>query len=336
MFPLQWRFVVMLGFIFVTASCAEKEAETAPVESGIRGESCQDWEDCGVGLSCIDNQCVVDSFPVAVSADQCQYVECTIPEQCCSLANFDCDGFLQSCTDGDSAGCANYRANCTCSAATQSCKNGECLFKCNSAQDCCPSLNINFCFELEQQCELGVPSACENYSLVGCDCDASAYTCTLEGQCQAACELDAECPGGFCQAEKCVSCRNDNDCGAGERCFGYTCIETCANNTNCPAFHTCDLVTGVCKESGCYTDKECVAGSGNVLATCQASACVVPCTTDLECDTPTNYGNLKCQDGICTDVGCETDQECKIRHAPDGSVGKGEWQCISSTGNSPF
>ena len=102
------------------------------------------------------------------------------------------------------------------------------------------------------------------------------------------------------------------------------------------AFHICDIVTGACTPTGCYTDRECIAYTGNVLAYCAASKCNVPCESDLECDNPFDFGYMACLEGVCTYIGCETDEECKILNAPDGAPGTGTWTCVGAGVGVPF
>jgi hypothetical protein len=37
------------------------------------------------------------------------------------------------------------------------------------------------------------------------------------------------------------------------------------------------------------------------------------CETDLECSSPDNFQFRMCIDGYCADVGCVTDEECRLR-----------------------
>jgi len=43
--------------------------------------------------------------------------------------------------------------------------------------------------------------------------------------------------------------------------------------------------------------------------------CKTPCQTDAECNLGgvNNYQYSACVTGFCTDVGCKTDEECRIR-----------------------
>ena len=38
----------------------------------------------------------------------------------------------------------------------------------------------------------------------------------------------------------------------------------------------------------------------------------MPCETDLECGSPTNFSFFACIDKQCTYVGCESDKDCRL------------------------
>jgi hypothetical protein len=80
---------------------------------------------------------------------------------------------------------------------------------------------------------------------------------------------------------------------------------------DCPAFNRCN--NGGCVESGCQTDRECVAYTRHVDATCGGDGkCIVPCQTDLECGNPADYSFYSCISGSCTYTGCSTDKDCEL------------------------
>ena len=67
-------------------------------------------------------------------------------------------------------------------------------------------------------------------------------------------------------------------------------------------------------ESGCVTDSECVALLKDVQAVCTETRCVLPCATDADCDEPSVFGFQVCFQGLCKVLGCQTDQECRLRY----------------------
>jgi hypothetical protein len=109
---------------------------------------------------------------------------------------------------------------------------------------------------------------------------------------------------------KCAECASDDDCLTNQACKDQRCEPKCETNDDCQYFHECR--EGTCFEVGCNTDRECQAAMGNVLSACLDRECKTPCLTDIECDTPRNYGYSRCIDGYCIDVGCDSDEECRI------------------------
>jgi hypothetical protein len=104
-----------------------------------------------------------------------------------------------------------------------------------------------------------------------------------------------------------------------------TCTASCEIDEECPIFSACQ--NGGCVEVGCQTDRECVAYTKSVLATCGTDGtCVQPCSSDFECSSPTNFTYRVCQDGTCVDSGCDTDEECRIRLAVTAASGN-EAEC---------
>ena len=65
-------------------------------------------------------------------------------------------------------------------------------------------------------------------------------------------------------------------------------------------------------ETGCTTDRECVAKNVNPLSKCAMGKCQTPCQTDTECNVG-RYSYQACVMGSCQDIGCETNEECRIR-----------------------
>jgi len=81
-------------------------------------------------------------------------------------------------------------------------------------------------------------------------------------------------------------------------------------------------------ESGCQTDRECIAATRNVEATCgKDGKCVVACQTDLECGNPKDYSFYSCISGQCTYVGCASDKECELYMGSSGTGSQGRVVC---------
>jgi hypothetical protein len=49
--------------------------------------------------------------------------------------------------------------------------------------------------------------------------------------------------------------------------------------------------------------------------------CVIHCETDAECSGAVGWGLRVCHEGVCEDIGCDSDAQCRARYllAPDVS-----------------
>lgn len=186
------------------------------------------------------------------------------------------------------------------------------IVECQAPADCVRIAGT--CSEHQEACTNGVQAAC----------DAFDRWCTFaceDARCVWQCKEDDHCGGLRCVEGDCVECRNDADCEDGERCQEGDCVEPCQNDGDCPIFHACGG-DGRCVESGCSSDRECVAATRRVEARCEEEKCIVPCVSDSECDDPNDFDFMACDDGVCRYVGCSTDTECRAAVAwgglPDG------------------
>lgn len=197
----------------------------------------------------------------------------------------------------------------------------ECaIIQCTQSIDCCPTPPAT-CPQLAAACADGggSPSACAQYNAL-CKCDALRYDCT-EGRCRARCNIDSECGGTLrCSGGKCVECVDDSTCATGFTCINGACQAPCQGDGDCPAFNRC--AAGKCVESGCQTDRECVAATRNVEATCGTDGkCIVPCQTDLECGNPKAYNFYSCINRQCVYVGCASDKDCLLYYTGFSDAG---------------
>jgi len=161
-------------------------------------------------------------------------------------------------------------------------------------------------------------------------CDASRYTCNA-GVCKVVqCTSNTQCfGGGTCSNGQCTECTTNANCGNGESCQDGICCPPCVSDSECPSFNRC--TNGTCTESGCQSDRECIASTRNVEATCGSDGkCVVPCQTDLECGNPQDYRFYSCIAGQCTYVGCSDDKECELYLGSTGT-GSGRAVCRDKT-----
>jgi hypothetical protein len=250
---------------------------------GKRGESCETRSDCEAGLTCIENTCVIDDFGLEKTDKVCVSVACSEPADC----------LTQYTTEQ----CDTYETDCMADPATET-----------SLQSC--DLRRLYCIAANWDC-------------------TSAGACAFTGSCTYQYSVSYDCPtsvaGNVCDTDtdSCVECVEAIDCGVNQDCVENKCVTTCQVKEDCPFFNTCD--EGACIETGCESDRECVAWTYNALATCDADSgeCVEPCQTDAECDSAFNYSFRACVEGTCEDVGCDTDEECRIR----GGSSLTKWSC---------
>jgi hypothetical protein len=195
---------------------------------------------------------------------------------------------------------------------------------CYDKEDCCTLASVATCQSLNSSCKSGNDVSCDDYDR-SCRCDATCES----GTCVRGCEEDADCTSGHCSKGTCVACICDTDCGADQVCRENTCQPACSSDNDCPAFSSC--TKGVCAVTGCKSDRECIAARNNVLAKCQGGICQFRCSTDVECnpEAATDSAELTrrsaCIKGLCTDLGCETDSECRADRA---ALGK-KVQCLA-------
>jgi hypothetical protein len=186
---------------------------------------------------------------------------------------------------------------------------GECVsVECREPKDCCPPPPAS-CPTYKANCEAGIASYCTLHE-TNCVCAEADWSCEND-LCKERCTTNADCSTGeTCVSSLCAECGADSDCSTTEVCKEQRCIAKCESNDECQYFHDC--VAGTCVEVGCKTTRECQAAMSNVLSECVEGQCHTPCQSDIECDKPSDYGYSKCINGSCTDVGCESHEECRI------------------------
>lgn len=189
---------------------------------------------------------------------------------------------------------------------------------CSGTADCCEPRPTD-CDNYEAICEDATSTSYDPYNDIcyGTACDPCPYACE-DSRCVVSqtCTDDTDCTysGGICAASgKCVECEGDSDCTEdGEECISGECKTPCTKNEECPLLNVCE--GGECIESGCTTDRECVALLGNRLAVCETVAgtdlkqCQVPCESNAECSS-----DELCENNVCTNIGCQSNEECRIQ-----------------------
>lgn len=181
--------------------------------------------------------------------------------------------------------------------------------ECSQDDDCCELSSQ--CQVLEQQCNEGNDLACEEFNTRNCDrCELKCE----EGACvqDLSCDDDQDCGfDGNCSNGECVQCESDGDCPGETQCEDNRCVDICETDESCPLFHDCE--DGDCVETGCQNDRECVLFTNDGNATCSDDGeCLLPCTTDAECNQGSDGFFQICEEGKCKFVGCENDRECRI------------------------
>ncbi len=202
----------------------------------------------------------------------------------------------------------------------------ECaIVDCREAIDCCPTPPSS-CGQWQAQCADAGPGSplCAQYDAF-CKCDTTKRACVAD-KCVVKCTSDLECatfgPGTTCNSGVCGvgACTADSDCGSGMVCISSSCQPACKSDGDCSGFARCNA--GRCEESGCKTDRECVAATRNVEAKCASDGkCVVACESDVECGNPKGYSFVSCIDKRCTYTGCESDKDCRLFNLGAQDVG---------------
>lgn len=253
-----------------------------------KGETCQVTNDCAQGLACVPMPGFGSSGGVSV-------------------------GFGGVCTVGE------FRIEKTAK---------ECaVIQCEKAEDCCdpPATCPDLLEACNQAGDAGFSSACEQYKQY-CVCDTERIACD-QNKCVTKCSTDSECSSSNgtprCAGGTCVRCASDDDCSGDDTCISGSCKAPCKSDGDCPGFDRC--VASQCTPSGCQTDRECVASTRNVEATCGTDGkCIVPCQTDLECGNPRGYSFFSCLEHQCVYTGCESEKDCRLLlTGPDGGLPSG-------------
>jgi len=198
-----------------------------------------------------------------------------------------------------------------------------CLGVCDGAGTCIGCLQDADCGP-GRTCEPGnVCSRCDDGIKNGDEKDVDCGgSCPL---CPGTCNVDADCPGGYCWEGLCARCddgiKNGNefdvDCsmfhdgGHCPICYGPACMDDaqCASGacelgtcckTSCPVCYDCSQKTGECFPLGAGVSDTVVGGSPDVL-----------CVDNYMCD-----GKGKC--GLRPDEPCTQDAECAAGQCING------------------
>ncbi len=267
------------GVVSSVNGCGSSDNSSSGTRLSQKGEACQVTGECAAGLACV---------PVATSTGSGV-------------------GYVGICVTGE------FHVAVTAKECART--------QCQTAEDCCPTQPSN-CNLLAQQCaasDAGTNSIyCQQYQ-ASCVCDQTKRECDSNQRCQVLCSTDLDClnsgTGGKCAGGHCVQCAVDQDCNNGgtndRQCINGACQSPCQTDGDCAGFARCQA--GKCIDSGCATDRECIAATRNVEATCGTDGkCIVPCQTDLECGNPKDYSFFSCINHQCTYTGCQSDKDCRL------------------------
>lgn len=356
------RFVALLAsslvftLSFVACGGDDETVQTIqPQTRGQRGETCLARNDCEAGLACINSVCSKNDFDISSTAKHCDRIDCQADDDCCagkpreapakcankaSICNSPSlpDCVQTSCTSDSACGAGECGMG-QCSNTFTSCDaNSDCTDTCNTTSGFCTNNSGRSCTtsaDCTGTCQSRVCN-CENPAYdpsdpICTDPDCDGEVCMLKCEDEAcvldvSCEADQDCLGNpagrYCDAGKCVQCKDDEQCtGDGQSCVQGVCKEPCTQNEECPLFHACQ--EGSCVETGCTSDRECVLAAGRGqgasredarLSKCLPSSenpdvkeCKIPCENDGACGSELEV----CESGYCKFVGCDNDEECR-------------------------
>jgi hypothetical protein len=306
------------------------------------GESCERTADCAKDLGCFNGVCRPADANVSVNAKLCKAIQCEAASDCCDPSIFQpaasCSAYAEYCAEDATSTYCDLATGptCVCSESQYSCENNLCKkIECTAAADCCESfVPSTSCTDYAEYCALDATTYASYCTLATgptCVCDASTKACT-NNVCSSVASCTAETADTVCAYNQicsstgvCAACDVDDDCSlSSQKCLNHACVTPeCMTDVQCPAFSQCQS-DNTCKEVGCATDRECMVYMDSYLATCDTSAkpvptCSIACETDAQCATVSNPLR-QCVSGRCTDPGCETDEECKIRLADTAAM----------------
>jgi len=288
----------------------------------------------------VQSVCVQNDFNIAVTAKQCDRIDCSVDTDCCGsrplVAPARCANYESICQTPNLPGCQPFLSctdDSTCGAGT--CGMGTCTFggSCATTADCDSNtcvgslctLTNNFCDSLTpctnftnscstRRCSCTNPEY--DFANPICDDEDCTDVCNLrcrEEMCVVdnSCEEDIDCaPFGLehCNAGTCVECEADSDCeDEDHECRDNECVAPCKYNEECPLFHQCQ--SGDCVATGCTSDRECVLAlsEGNLGQDARLSKCL-PATPDspiMTCKIPCeNDAACPTQFEVCSEGYC--------------------------------
>lgn len=301
---------------------------------------CRKDDDCRVGQKC------------NLETSECQ--ECTDDSHCARGKRCSTAGRCETCSSRNS--CAGNSCNCCVGggdspmqcAAVQAGTAPTCV-ECVSDADCTTPKK---CDTVNGRCVLEI-AACNTSDRCGpgcARCPAERPLC-MDGQVCVQCRSDLDCGNdGFCNSGECTSCTTDRRCGERcESCGGDTpyclsdgtvasarCVR-CRNDADCDAGDLCDVITGQCS-MGCNQ----TCGQGTV---CHGDRCVeCYANTHCPCGGVCDEARGQCITGCDSSIDCAAGEYCTAstrtcergRRKPDTEPKGGGLCCALVTGPAPF
>ncbi len=234
---------------------------------------CVRASDCGLGESCVVNECVApegaecSTRTPCGAGESCRNFKCVAADQAECVTRTDCASG-SSCIDGECIAAANscvFNEECDGGA----CVDGSCLSTCTADANCGPN----------EHCRSGLcePLECRRSA------DCAAGNICVDAKCEDTCDAasGAGCTAGYvcnsygyCDADPGVECRTAAECARDEICDAGSCTTACSCNQQCADGEVCNLDSGTCGNPNsapvvsCQNDCDCPAGDS-----CDAGVC---------------------------------------------------------------
>lgn len=229
--------------------------------------------DCGLGESCVANECVApegaecSSQRPCASDEVCRNFECVPADAAECVTRTDCSTG-ESCIDGSCIAAAEscvFNEECDGGA----CVDGTCLSTCSADSEC----------GANEQCRSGLCEPLECRRSADCSAGSICVDAKCEDVCDAAsgqgCENGYLCNDfGYCEADPDVECRTAAECSRDEICDDGSCTSACSCNQQCGDGEVCNLDSGTCEDpntppaASCDNDCDCPSGETCSNGTC--------------------------------------------------------------------
>jgi hypothetical protein len=219
-----------------------------------------------------------------------------------------CSGLANGDSSPVGIGCFYYQAYCNgcgTNGSNWQCTNSKCVYaaSCQSSD-----VVVGGCAPLTRTGRT-LPTTCSSNNKCT---DAVAPACAQNSDCAGQSYIPYTTNTPFSDNTICTA-----DAGTATDCVCHSgsCYLACNQDLDCANGYSCDTSTHLCKSLGrCTTDAQCVQIDYNPLAKCVSNACVVPCSSDQDCNSAGTAGftGQACVNGTCQTLGCTSDTDCNI------------------------